>query len=57
MIIVHNEALVEFPKRIERRTATMNVTGIPFGYSAISRAVSLPAAIASRMILEGYHKR
>jgi len=53
MIIVHNEALVEFPKRIERRTATMNVTGIPFGYSAMSRAVSLPAAIASRMILEG----
>ncbi len=53
MIIVHNEAFVEFPKRIERRTATMKVEGTPFGHSAMSRAVSLPAAIASRMILEG----
>ncbi len=53
MIMVHNEALVEFPKRIERRSATMMVEGIPYGHSAMSRAVSLPAAIASRMILEG----
>ena len=53
MIIVHNEAIVEFDNRIEKRTATMKVEGRPFGHSAMSRAVSLPAAIASRLILEG----
>jgi len=53
MIIVHNEAMVEFDKRIEKRTVTMKVEGRPFGHSAMSRAVSLPAAIASRLILEG----
>lgn len=53
MIIVHNEALVEFDNRMEKRIATMKVEGRPFGHSAMSRAVSLPAAIASRLILEG----
>ena len=53
MIIVHNEALVEFDNRIEKRIATMKVEGRPFGHSAMARAVSLPAAIASRLILEG----
>lgn len=53
MIIIHNEAIVEFDKRIEKRTATMMVEGRPYGHSAMSRAVSLPAAIASRLILEG----
>ena len=53
MIIVHNELTVEFESRIEVRTATMKVEGRPFGHSAMSRAVSLPAAIASRLILEG----
>ena len=53
MIIVHNEAIVEFENRIEKRMATMKVEGRPFGHSAMSRAVGLPAAIASRLILEG----
>jgi len=53
MIIVHNEAIVEFENRIEKRTATMKQEGRPFGHSAMARAVSLPAAIASRLILEG----
>ncbi|MBL4747024.1 MAG: saccharopine dehydrogenase NADP-binding domain-containing protein [Flavobacteriaceae bacterium] len=53
MIIVHNEAIVEFENRVEKRTATMKVEGRPFGHSAMSRAVGLPAAIASRLILEG----
>jgi saccharopine dehydrogenase-like NADP-dependent oxidoreductase len=44
---------VEFDNRIEKRTATMKVEGRPFGHSAMARAVSLPAAIASRLILEG----
>ena len=53
MIIVHNEAIVEFDNRLEKRIMTMKAEGRPFGYSAMSRAVSLPAAIASRLILEG----
>jgi len=53
MIIIHNEAIVEFDNRMEKRMATMKVEGRPFGHSAMARAVSLPAAIASRLILEG----
>ncbi len=53
MIIVHDEIEVEFPDRRERHLSTMRVEGIPEGDSAMSRAVSLPAAIASRLILEG----
>jgi saccharopine dehydrogenase-like NADP-dependent oxidoreductase len=53
MIILHTELIVEFDNRIEKRMATMKVEGRPFGHSAMARAVSLPAAIASRLILEG----
>ena len=53
MIIIHNEAIVEFDNRIEKRVSTMKVEGRPFGHSAMSRAVSLPAAISSRLIMEG----
>jgi saccharopine dehydrogenase-like NADP-dependent oxidoreductase len=53
MILLHNEAIIEFENRIEKRVATMKVEGRPFGHSAMARAVSLPAAIASRLILEG----
>lgn len=53
MIILHNELIVEFDNRIEKRIATMKVEGRPFGHSAMARAVSLPAAIAARLILEG----
>jgi len=53
MIIIHNEAIVEFDNRMEKRIATMKVEGRPYGHSAMSRAVGLPAAIASRLILEG----
>ncbi len=53
MIIVHIEAIVKFDNRIEKRTATMKVEGRPYGHSAMSRAVSLPAAISSRLIIEG----
>ncbi len=53
MIIVHDEIEVEFPGRQEKHLSTMMVEGVPHGDSAMSRAVSLPAAIASRLILEG----
>ncbi len=53
MVIIHNELLATFPHGQEKRAATLLVEGEPNGDSAMSRAVSLPAAIASRLILEG----
>jgi len=53
LIIVHNEMLVEFPNRKEKRISSMLVEGIPYGDSAMSRAVSFPPAIAAKLILEG----
>jgi saccharopine dehydrogenase-like NADP-dependent oxidoreductase len=54
MIIVHIEIIAQFPgKPKEKRMATMIKEGIPYGDSAMSRAVGLPAAIGARMILEG----
>ena len=61
MIIVHDEISAEFPgtgaenrpARRETRSVSMVAEGIPHGDSAMSRAVSLPAAIAARLILEG----
>ena len=53
LIIVHNEIVVEFPDRKEKRISSMMVEGISFGDSAMSRAVSLPPAIAAKLILEG----
>jgi len=54
MIIVHIEIIAQFPgKPKEKRMATMIKEGIPYGDSAMSRAVGLPAAITARMILEG----
>ena len=52
MIIIHDEIIAGFGDRLEKRMSTMRVEGIPYGDSAMSRAVSLPAAIAARHILE-----
>jgi saccharopine dehydrogenase-like NADP-dependent oxidoreductase len=53
MIIVHNEIIAEFPDRKEKRISSMLVEGIPNGDTAMARAVSLPPAIAAKLILEG----
>ncbi len=54
MIIVHIEAIAQFPgNKKEKRMATMVAKGIPYGDSAMSRAVGLPIAIAARLYLEG----
>ncbi len=53
MIIIHVEIIAKFPGgKKEKRLATMVQTGIPYGDSAMSRAVALPAAIAARLIVE-----
>ncbi|GMR23654.1 MAG: saccharopine dehydrogenase C-terminal domain-containing protein [Acidobacteriota bacterium] len=53
MIIVHIEVEAEFADRREKRFATLVKEGIPFGDSAMSRAVGLPTAMATELVLEG----
>jgi len=53
MIIVHDEVTAEFPDHKEIRSSSLRLEGIPHGDSAMSRAVSLPAAVATKLILEG----
>lgn len=53
MIVMHHEITAKFPSRKERITSTLVDYGIPHGDSSMSRTVTLPVAIASRMILEG----
>ena len=54
MTIIHVEIIAEFPDHHrEKRLATMVMDGIPNGDSAMSLAVGLPPAIATRLIFEG----
>ena len=53
MIIVHDEIVTRFPQGTEKRSSTLVMEGSSDGDSAMSRAVSLPVAIACRLILEG----
>lgn len=52
MIVLRHEFLGEYPNKKEKVTSTLVDYGIPNGDSAMSRTVGLPAAIASRMILQ-----
>jgi saccharopine dehydrogenase-like NADP-dependent oxidoreductase len=57
MIILHVEITAEFDKgRKEKRTATMVVKGDPEGETAMSRAVGLPTAIATKLVVDGVVK-
>ena len=51
MVIMHHEFIAEYPSKKEYITSTLVGHGIPYGDSAISRTVALPAAIAVKMIL------
>jgi len=54
MIMLHIEIIAEFEEaRKEKWTATMVVKGDPKGETAMSRAVALPTAISSRLIVDG----
>ncbi|OGL46686.1 MAG: saccharopine dehydrogenase [Candidatus Schekmanbacteria bacterium RBG_13_48_7] len=55
MIVLHHEFNAYYPstRKKERITSTLIDYGIPYGDSAMSRTVSLPAAIGARFILEG----
>jgi len=53
MIALQHEFTIEYPDRTERAYSTMVDFGIPGGDSSMARTVSLPVAIATRMVLEG----
>ncbi len=54
MLIMHHDFRVEFPDgRREHKVAQMIDFGVPFGDSAMSRTVGLPAAIATDLVLAG----
>ena len=54
MVVLHHEFEAAFPDgRAERTTSTLVDHGIPGGDSAMARTVSLPAAVAARLILAG----
>jgi saccharopine dehydrogenase-like NADP-dependent oxidoreductase len=52
MIVLHHEFDVEYNAGGEFVTSTLVAYGVPGGDSAMARTVSLPAAIAARLILE-----
>lgn len=53
LIILHHQFIAEYKDHDEYVTSTLNVTGEPHGDSAMSRTVSLPAAIGVNLILQG----
>ena len=53
LIVLYHIFIAEFSGKQKLITSTLIDTGIPNGDSAMSRTVSLPAAIASASILEG----
>ncbi|MCR4408291.1 MAG: saccharopine dehydrogenase NADP-binding domain-containing protein [Anaerolineae bacterium] len=53
MLILQHEFIAEYPDHRERITSTMIDFGIPYGDTSMSRTVGLPAAIGTRLILEG----
>jgi saccharopine dehydrogenase-like NADP-dependent oxidoreductase len=53
MIVLYDIFDAQYPDRAERTTSALIDYGIPHGDSAMSRTVSLPAAIAVRLILQG----
>ena len=53
MIVMHHEFVAEYPDKKQLITSTFLDFGIPGGDTSIARTVSLPAAIAVRMVLEG----
>jgi saccharopine dehydrogenase-like NADP-dependent oxidoreductase len=53
MIVLHHDFEVETEEGRQRITSTLVDYGIPGGDSAMARTVALPAAICTRLVLEG----
>jgi saccharopine dehydrogenase-like NADP-dependent oxidoreductase len=53
MVILHHVFMVEYPDRKEKITSTLVDFGIPHGDTSMARTVGLPAAVATKLILQG----
>ncbi len=53
MIVLHHQFVVEYSGRQERIESTLIDYGEPEGDTAMARTVSLPAAVAVKMLIEG----
>ena len=53
MIVLHHDFVAEVDGGKEKITSTMVDYGIPGGDTAVSRTVSLPAAVGTDLILQG----
>ncbi|MBC7226337.1 MAG: saccharopine dehydrogenase NADP-binding domain-containing protein [Thermoflexales bacterium] len=53
MVVLLHDFLAEYPDRRERIRSWLVDFGIPHGDTAMARTVGLPAAIATRLILQG----
>ncbi|PIP14114.1 MAG: saccharopine dehydrogenase [bacterium (Candidatus Stahlbacteria) CG08_land_8_20_14_0_20_40_26] len=53
MIILRHEFDIEYRSQGEKIISTLVDYGIPYGFSSMSRTVGLPAAISSKLILDG----
>jgi saccharopine dehydrogenase-like NADP-dependent oxidoreductase len=53
LLVMQHELVVAYPGREERIVSSLFAYGIPGGDTAMARTVSLPLAIATRMIAEG----
>lgn len=53
MVILHHEFEAEFPFGRKKYLSTLTDFGIPNGYSAMSRTVTLPVGIAVKLIASG----
>jgi len=53
MIVLYHDFLAEWQDKKKRISSTLVDYGIPHGDSSMARTVSLPAAIATRLILQG----
>jgi len=51
LIVLYHRFIAQYPNKNELITSTLVDTGIPKGDSAMSRTVSLPAAIAAAMLI------
>ena len=59
MCVMHHEFIAEFPKtkKREKITSTLLAFGDPNGDTSMAKTVSLPAAIATRLMLKGKIKK
>ena len=53
MVVQHHEFEIEVDGRHELRTSTLFDYGVPHGDSSMSRTVSLPAAMAAKLMVQG----